>query len=168
MKTTNFYYVFTELSAKADELFTLMAQFYCFLWSFAILFMSLRFSMLDRTQKYNICFHQFTEILETIAKEKGTLLRTQSLVHLLLTYSLTHLGIPELRNLINVNVFNIFDFNNNDNVDYFEFFLMITLFRSKDCDGIISLEAKEKEAKEYFDIFDKNTDLYISRQEVGL
>jgi len=45
---------------------------------------------------------------------------------------------------------------------------MITLFRSKDCDGIISLEAQEKEAKEYFDIFDKNTDLYISRQEVGL
>ena len=45
---------------------------------------------------------------------------------------------------------------------------MITLFRSKDCDGIISLEIKEKEAKEYFDIFDKNTDLYISRQEVSL
>jgi len=43
----------------------------------------------DETQKYNICFHQFTEILETIAKEKGTLLRTQSLVHLLLTHSLT-------------------------------------------------------------------------------
>lgn len=42
----------------------------------------------DETQKYNICFHQFTEIIETIAKEKGTLLRTQSLVRLLLTHSL--------------------------------------------------------------------------------
>jgi len=52
-------------------------------------------------------------------------------------------------------------------VDYFEFFLMITLFRTKDCHGIISLEATEKAAKEYFDVFDKNTDHYISREEVN-
>ena len=119
----------------------------------------------DESMKYNVCFHQFTEIIETIAKENGNSLShsvTQSLSHLLT------LGLQELKSLINVNVFNIFDFNNNNNVDYFEFFLMITLFRAKDCHGMISMEAKEREAKEYFDVFDKNSDHFISRQEVSL